>query len=150
MTSSSKRACGAFAILTWKRASRHIGMHFSNISTSKSALTMVCFAHFDLETRFAPQQSALFQHLKLQKWSGHVVLLAFDFKMCFAPQRCVLFEYVNFQKCSEAEVLLTFSLPHVLRATAACNFSSLIRPYMAPHPPLYRAYFSTLRSHRTL
>ena len=53
-------------ILTWKSASRHNGVHFFDISTSK--------------------------------------------------------------KCSEREVFLVFSFAHVLRATTACNFSSLIWP----------------------
>ena len=34
-------------ILTWKYASRHNGVHFFDIWTSKSGPTMVCFVHFD-------------------------------------------------------------------------------------------------------
>ena len=49
--------------------------------------------------------------------------------MCFAPQRRALFRHLNFQKRSEAEVFCTFWLRHVLRATTACNFSSLIWPH---------------------
>ena len=52
----------------------------------------------------------------------------FDFEMCFAPQRRALFRHLNFQKWSEREVLLAFSLGNVVRATTACNFSSLIWP----------------------
>ena len=74
-------------ILTSKCASRHNGVHFFNISTSKSGPRMVCFVHFDLE-------------------------------MCFAPQRCANFHLSSGQ--------------------------------LAPHPPLWRAYFSTLRSHKSL
>ena len=73
-------------ILTSKCASRHNGVHFFDIATSKSGPTMVCFVHFDFEMCFAPQQRAIF-HLS----SGQ----------------------------------------------------------LAPHP-LYRAYFSTLRSHKSL
>ena len=40
-------------ILTWKCASRHNGVHFFDISTSKSGPRM-CFVHFDLEMCFAP------------------------------------------------------------------------------------------------
>ena len=47
-------------ILTWKCASRHNGVHFFDISTSKSGPTMVCFVHFDLEMCFAPQRRAIF------------------------------------------------------------------------------------------
>ena len=48
--------------------------------------------------------------------------------MCFAPQRRALFRHLNFQKWSENGVLCTFQLGNVLRATSACNFSSLIWP----------------------
>ena len=48
--------------------------------------------------------------------------------MRFAPQRRALFRHLNFQKWSEHGVLCTFWLGHVLRATTACNFSSLIWP----------------------
>ena len=52
----------------------------------------------------------------------------FDFEMCFAPQLCALFQHRNFQKWSENGVFCIFWLPNVLRATTACNFSSLISP----------------------
>ena len=84
-------------ILTSKSASRHNGVRFFNISTSKSGPKLVCFVHFHLETCFAPQRRALFRHLNFQKWS-------------------------------ERGVLCTFWLGNVLRATTACNFSSLIWP----------------------
>ena len=84
-------------ILTSKCASRHNGVHFSDISTSKSGPDLVCFVHF-------------------------------DFEMCFAPQRRALFRHRNFQKWSDAEVFCTFWLRNVLRATTACNFSSLSWP----------------------
>ena len=54
-------ACGAFYILTSKCASRHNGVHFFDIWTSKSALNMEYFLHFDFEMCFAPQRRALFQ-----------------------------------------------------------------------------------------
>ena len=87
----------ALYILTSKCASRHKGVHFFNISTSKSGPRMVCFVHF-------------------------------DFKMCFAPLRRALFRHLNFQKWSDHGVFCTFWLGNVLRATTACNFSSLIWP----------------------
>ena len=52
----------------------------------------------------------------------------FHFEMCFAPQRRALFPHLNFQKWSENGLFCTFWLRHVLRATTACNFSSLIWP----------------------
>ena len=44
--------------------------------------------------------------------------------MCFAPQLRALFRHLNFQTCSVTEVFCTFWLPHVLRATTACTFST--------------------------
>ena len=91
------RSWGVLYILTWKCASRHNGVHFFDIATSKSGPNLVCFVHFDLE-------------------------------MCFAPQRRALFWHLNFQQWSENGVFCTFSLGNLLRATTACNFSSLLWP----------------------
>ena len=55
-----------------------------------------------------------------------VCFVHFDLEMCFAPQRRALFRHLNFQKRSETQVFCTFSLGNVLRATTACNLSSLI------------------------
>ena len=45
-----------------------------SISTSTSALNVVCFVHFDLGMCFAPQWHALFQHLNFQKCSEPAAL----------------------------------------------------------------------------
>ena len=71
------RTCGALYILTWKCASRHNGVHFFDISTSKSGPELRCFVHSDLEMCFAPQRRALFRHLNFQKWSGAEVFCTF-------------------------------------------------------------------------
>ena len=55
-------------------------------------------------------------------------LAPFDFECCFAPQRRALFRQLNFQKCSEHVMFLICSLRNVLRATTACNLSSLHLP----------------------
>ena len=60
------RAWCALRISTSKCASRHNGVHFFDISTSKSGLRMMCFVHFDLEMCFAPQRS-LFPQPDFQK-----------------------------------------------------------------------------------
>ena len=71
------RTCGVFNVLTWKCASRHNGVHFFDISTSKSGPNLVCFVHFDLEMCFVPQRRALFRHLNFQKWSEPGVFCTF-------------------------------------------------------------------------
>ena len=60
-----------------KCASRHNGVHFFDISTSKSGPNLVCFVHFDLEMCFVPQQRGLFRHLNCQKWSENGVFCTF-------------------------------------------------------------------------
>ena len=57
-----------------------------------------------------------------------VCLVRFAFEVCFAPQRRALFRHLNFQKWPGPGMLCTFWLRNVLRATTACNFSSLIWP----------------------
>ena len=57
-----------------------------------------------------------------------VCFVHFDLEMCFAPQRHALFRHLNCDKWSAPGVFCTFSLRNVLRATTACNFSSLIWP----------------------
>ena len=64
------RTPSAFNILTWKCASRHNGVHFFDISTSKNCPYMVCFVHFDLEMCFAPQRRAIF-HLSSGQLAPH-------------------------------------------------------------------------------
>ena len=48
----------------------HNGVHFFDISTSKSGPTLVCFVHFDLDMCFAPQQPATF-HLSSDHMAPH-------------------------------------------------------------------------------
>ena len=70
--------CHAKSSLTSKCASRHKGVQFFDISTSKSDPDLVCFVHFDFGMCFAPERHALFRHLNFQKCSEHGVFLAFS------------------------------------------------------------------------
>ena len=49
-----------FNILTCECASRHSGVQFFHIRTSKSAPKLTCFAHFDFKMCFSPQRRAIF------------------------------------------------------------------------------------------
>ena len=111
------RTCGHFTILTCQCASRRNGVHFFDISTSKSRpnmcalkiLTSKCASRhdgvhfFDIATSKSAPELRCFAH--------------FDFKICFAPQRRTLFPHLNFQKCPETDMLchFFFLLPNVLR-----------------------------------
>ena len=57
-------------VLTWKCASRHNGVHFFDIATSKSGPELRCFVHFDLQMCFAPQRRAIF-HLSSGQLAPH-------------------------------------------------------------------------------
>ena len=56
----------------------------------------------------------------------------FDLQMCFSPQRRTMFQHLYFQKWSRIVSFLTFSLPNVLFATAAYNFSASVLPKVVP------------------
>ena len=72
------RTCQFFTLLTSTCASRHNGVHFFDMSTSKSGPNMRCFVHCDFQMCFAPQRRALFRHLNCQKWSDHGVFCTFS------------------------------------------------------------------------
>ena len=85
------RTPGVFNILTSKCASRHNGVHFFDISTSKSGPTMVCFVQFDFEMCFAPQRRALFRHFNFQKWSETCCVLQILTSKCASRHNGVQF-----------------------------------------------------------
>ena len=71
-----------FNILTWKCASRHSGVQFFDIGTSKSAPRMWCFVHFHIQMRFSPQRRAIFRHRNFKKCFENVVFCAFSHTNC--------------------------------------------------------------------
>ena len=77
--------------------------------TSKSALSMVCFAHFHFEMCFAPQR-AHFHHVNFQKWFE--IARKMHFHMCFASQRRTLFR------------------PQIIGKTVFRDFATLSRAYI--------------------
>ena len=64
------RTCCVLYILTWKCASRHNGVHFIDIATSKSGPNLLRFVHFDFEMCFPPQRRATF-HLSSGQLAPH-------------------------------------------------------------------------------
>ena len=76
-------------IFTSKCASRHSGVQFFNISTSKSGPELMCFVHFHFKMCFSPQRRAIFQHLNFKKWSGADVFCTFSLqKVLLATAAC--------------------------------------------------------------
>ena len=93
----SEAACVLY-ILTWKCASRHNGVHFFDISTSKSGPELRVFCAF---------------------WLGNVLR---------ATTACTFSTSQLPKVVRTLSVFCAFWLGNVLRATTACNFSSLIWP----------------------
>ena len=109
-------------ILASKCTSRHSGVPFLHVGTSKSALNTSCFAHFHFQMCFSPQRRAIFRHQTSKKCFGALYILTskcafrhsvvhffdiassksapkltcfvhFHFKMCFSPQWRAIFDF---------------------------------------------------------
>ena len=130
------RACGVLYILTSKCASRHNGVHFFDISTSKSGPNLVCFLHVDFEMCFAPQRRALFRHVNFKKCSEpacalyiltwkragrHSGVHFFDISTSKGAPKLRCFVHSDFEMCFAPQRRAIFHLSS---------------GQLAPHPPL--------------
>ena len=123
-------------ILTWKCASRHNGVHFFDISTSKSGPRMVCFVHFDFEMCFAPQRRALFRHLNFQKVVRTWCVLYILTSKCASRHNGVRFFDIATSKSGptlRCFVHFDFEVCFAPQRRAIFHLSS---GQLAPHPPL--------------
>ena len=93
-------------ILTSKCASRHNGVQFFAIATSKCAPKLRCFVHFDFNMCFAPQRRAHFRHLNFQKLSEAGVFL-----------------YILTWKCASRHNGVQFFISHLARWLRTRRFS---------------------------
>ena len=123
------RTCGAFNIFTSKCASRHNGMHFFDISTSKSGPDLMCFVRFDFEICFAPQRRALFRHLNFQKWSEREVALAFSVANVLRATMACNFFISHLASAALASLLFDPPEPQII-GTTQC-FATFL-PFRAP------------------
>ena len=130
------RAWCVLYILTSKCASRHNGVHFFDIATSKSGPSMVCFVHFDFEMCFAPQRHALFRHRNFQKWSEQWCALSFLTSKCASRHNGVpLFRHLNFQKWSEHGALYILTSKCASRHNGVQFFISHLASWLLFDPP---------------
>ena len=104
------RECSVLYIFTSKCASRHSGVQFFNISTSKSGPTLTCFVHFHLKMCFSPRRRAIVQHLNFKKWSENVVFCAFSLENALLATAACNFSTSQLQKVvRECSVLYIFT-----------------------------------------
>ena len=78
-----------FSILTSECASRHSGVHFFDIRTSKSVPTLSVFEHFHVQMCFSPQRRAFFRRLNFKKCSETDMFCTFSLpNVLFATAAC--------------------------------------------------------------
>ena len=99
---------GVLYILPCKRASRHSGVSFLDIGTSKSGPRVWCFVHFDLQMCFAPQWRAVLPIATFKIGPALRFFAHFDLRTCFAPQRRAIFLDRNFKNGSAIVVFCAF------------------------------------------
>ena len=108
------------------------------------------FLAFWLENVLLATAACNFSTSQLQKvvrtWH---VFVHFDLKMCFSLQRRAIFPHRNFKKWSEHVARGTFWLKMCFSLQRRAIFH-VFPQQPPPHPPLYRGYFSTQPTHKSL
>ena len=130
------RSPGVLPLFTWKCASRHNGVHFFHISTSKSRPNPSCFATFYFQMCFAPQRRALFPQLNFQKWSENGVFLTLFTSKCASRHNGVHFFHISTSKSAPSMACFAtvdFKMCFAPQRRAIFHVSSSQLP---PHPPL--------------
>ena len=145
------RTCSALYIFTSKRASRHNGVHFFDISTSKSGPRPPVFNTFDFEMCFAPQRLALFRHLNFQKWSEPLSVLYiltskcasrhngvhfFDILTSKSGPTMMCFEHFDFKMCfaPQRRAIFHLSCGQLAAGSAPAALASLL--FDPPEPQI--------------
>ena len=134
-------------LLTFGRVENPLRLPQNYASTSKSGANMCCLhattaytfwrsqlpkvlrgwrALYILTSKCASRHNDV-HFLNIATSKSGPCFVHFDFEMCLRYNGVHLFDSST-SKSADAVVFLAFSLPHVLRATTACNFSSLIWP----------------------
>ena len=111
-----------FTLLTSKCASRHNGVHFFDISTSKSVPNVVCFCTFWLGNVLRATTACTFSTSQFLKATGRWAVL-----------------YIFTWKCASRHNGVQFFVSHLARWLRTHRFSE----------PTFR-HFSTLRSHKSV
>ena len=123
------RTPGAFNILTSKCASRHNGVHFFDIATSKSGPNPLVLLTFWLRNVLRATTACAFSTSQLPKVVRTPGAFNILTSKCASRHNGVHFFDIATSKSGPVlRCFVTVWLGNVLRATTACNFSSLIWP----------------------
>ena len=102
--------------------------NFSTSEQTKVVPDRQFFSIFTSECAFRHSGVQFFDIWTSKSGPNMRCFVRFDFQMCISPQRRAIFRHLNRQKWSRIVSFLAFSLPNVLFATVACNFSTSERP----------------------
>ena len=127
-------------ILTSKCASRHNGVRFFDIWTSKSGANMWCFVHFDLEMCFAPQRRALFQHLDFQKWSEPLVFCTFWLRNVLRATTACTFSTSQLPKVVRTPGVLYILTWKCASRHNGVHFFDISASKSGPWPPVFNTF----------
>ena len=111
---------------------------------------MWCFVHFDLQMCFSLQRRAILPHLNFKKWSENAVFFTFWLANVLLATAACRFGTSELQKVVRTlvrfvhfDLKMCFSLQRRAIFHVPCQ-------QQPPHPPLYRGYFSTQPTHKSL
>ena len=121
-------ACHAKPHLNLQKWSEHVVFFTFWLGHVLRATTACTFSTSQLPTVVRAFDLHFFDITTSKSGPSMVCFVHFELDTCVAPQWRALFRHLNFQKWSDPGVFCTFWLGNVLRATTACNFSSLIWP----------------------
>ena len=108
---NARFATAAYNFATSERTKVVQTRHVLCMFTAERAFRHRCVHFFNVRTYKSGPNTSCFVH--------------FHCRMYLSPQGRAFFQHQNLQKWSKHVMFCTFSLPNVLFATAACNFSSV-------------------------
>ena len=120
-------------------------------TTTSERQKMVRFLVFSLANVLRATTACTFFDISTSKSAPKLrCFVRFDLQMCFAPQRRATFFDISTSKSApKLRCFVRFDLQTCFAPQLRATFH-LSSGQVAPHPPLERAYFSTLRSHKSL
>ena len=113
--------------------SRHNGVHFFDISTSKSAPNVSVFSFFTCKCA-SRHNGVHFFDLSISKSGPSMVCFVhFDLEMCFAPQRRAIFHLSSGQLAPHPPALASLLFdPLELQIIGKTQFFATLLPFRAP------------------
>ena len=111
-----------FSILTWKCASRHSGVQFFDISTSKSGPDL---------------RRAIFQHLNFKKWSENVVFCTFSLENVLLATAACNFSTSQLQKVLRTHQFFSIFTSKCASRHSGVQFFNISTSKSAPNPSVF-------------